>query len=760
MLVSIMAGYVGALAAPLLYRAAPRTAASFCTGLPLALFLYFLSLTGSAGNGGIASTFSWVPSLGVDVSFRLDGLSLLFSLVITGIGSLVVFYSSAYLKAHHQLGRMYALILAFMASMLGLVLADNLVVLYVFWELTSITSYLLIGFNHKEDKSRQAALEALLVTGAGGLALLAGILILGFIGGSLEITQLMQQKEALLQHPLYFPALLLVLAGAFTKSAQFPFHFWLPSAMAAPTPVSTYLHSAAMVKAGVYLLARLAPVLGGSEAWHYSIAAVGLTTMLAGAVMSIPQEDLKRILAYTTVSALGTLMLLIGIGTEAAMQAFAVYLLAHVLYKASLFLVAGAVDHAAGTRELSRLGGLRTVLPLVTVAAALAAMSMAGMPPSFGYIGKELLYEAKLHAPEAAWLVTAAGVSANIAMVAAAAMVGFAPFFRTGDLPREPHSVSWKLWLGPLIPAAAGLIIGLFPGLVAEPFIRPAVAAVTALPAQVHLVLWSGFNQPFILGIVTLAGGAVLYALRSRIVPALPRQATFAGPHRMYRFLLDALLKVATVQTRLLQSGYLRVYLKVVLGTAVTLVAIALLRHGQIPRLGELTGIYLHEWLTGGVIIGGAITAASSKSRLAAVVALGAVGYGVSLVYLLFGAPDLAITQFCIETLTVILFVLVLYRLPRFSALSRRPARLLDMLVAMTGGIMMTLLVLLAHSVPLTSRISSYFAENSKMLAHGRNVVNVILVDFRALDTLGEITVLSVAAIGIYGLVKFSTKKE
>ena len=756
MLIPVLTGFMGALVAPLLHRAAPRAAGWACALIPLGLCVYFASLAVPAATG-IHYIVPWVPSLGVTLSFTLDGLSLLFALVISGIGSLILFYTSEYLEGHHHLGRMYAFLLAFMASMLGLVLAGNLLLLYVFWELTSITSYALIGFNHQEEKSRSAALQALLVTGAGGLSLLAGIVIIGSIGGTFEISRLMEQREVLVGHSLYLPALLLVLGGAFTKSAQVPFHFWLPSAMAAPTPVSAYLHSAAMVKAGLYLLARLTPVLGGTEAWQTIIIAVGAATMLTGAVISLTRNDLKLILAYSTVSALGMLTLLIGIGTQAAIQAFTVYLLVHVLYKGGLFLVAGAVDHATGTRDLNRLGALGRALPVVAVAAVLAALSMAGIPPSLGYIGKELLYEAQLHAPQAATLLTAAGVSANIFMVAVAVMAGVVPFFRgRADLPHEPHPVSWKLWLAPLTTGIAGFCLGIFPGLLEGTLLSPAAASIAAAPLGVHLKLWAGLNLPLILGIVTVAAGIAVYAARGKLLRLLPASVTIPGPERWYAGLLDGMLAVARRQTRLLQSGYLGVYLKLVLGAAVGMMALALLRNGQAPLLGEVKHVRLHEWAAGIMIVAGAVVAASTGSRLAAVAALGAVGYGVSLVYLLFGAPDLAITQFCIETLSVTLFVLVLYRLPHFSSLSGKASRARDILIALTGGIMMTLLTLLALSQPLQSRISGFFAENSKTLAHGRNVVNVILVDFRGLDTLGEITVLSIAAIGIYGLIKLS----
>ncbi|MFB3140368.1 MAG: proton-conducting transporter membrane subunit, partial [Candidatus Acidiferrales bacterium] len=391
--VAVLSGFVMALAAPWLHRIARSTSGWVLALFPLALTVYFAGQAGRVAAGEVlAVSIDWVPSLGIALSFYLDGLSLLFALLISGIGALVVVYAGGYLAGHAHLGRFYAFLLMFLASMLGLVLANNVITLFVFWELTSVSSYLLIGFEHEREAARQAALQALLVTGLGGLALLAGLLLLGQAGGSMELSELLTRGEAIQAHPFYAPILLLILAGAFTKSAQFPFHFWLPSAMEAPTPVSAYLHSATMVKAGIYLLARFNPVLGGTELWFYIVTAAGAATMLVGAYLAFQQSDLKRILAYSTMSALGMMVLLLGLGTELAVKAAIVSILVHALYKGALFLVAGAVEHETGTRDVDRLGGLRRAMPITAAAAALAALSMAGLPPLFGFIGKEMVY--------------------------------------------------------------------------------------------------------------------------------------------------------------------------------------------------------------------------------------------------------------------------------------------------------------------------------------------------------------------------------
>nr|MDQ3396786.1 Na(+)/H(+) antiporter subunit A [Deinococcota bacterium] len=430
MLVAVLSCFIVAFLAPWLAAMAGRAVGWLLALLPMSLFVYFLSLVPRVSAGEeIVESLPWVPALDVSLSFYLDGLSLLFALLISGIGTLIMIYAGGYLKGHPGIGRFYLFILAFMGSMLGLVLTGNLVTLFVFWELTSLTSYLLIGFNHESEASRKAALQALLVTGLGGLVMLAGFVMIALIGGSLEFTTVLGQGDLLREHPLYLAVLLLVLAGAFTKSAQFPFHFWLPSAMEAPTPVSAYLHSATMVKAGVYLLARMSPVLAGTEAWFYIVTTFGAVTMLVGGYLALTKTDLKRVLAYSTVSALGTLVLLLGLASPAAATAAIVFLLAHALYKGAFFMLAGAVDHETGTRNILTLGGLRRVMPLTAAIALLAAVSLAGFGPVFSFIAKELLLEAVLEVERARFILLPAVVLAGALFVAVAAIVGIRPFF-------------------------------------------------------------------------------------------------------------------------------------------------------------------------------------------------------------------------------------------------------------------------------------------------------------------------------------------
>ena len=760
--VAVLSGFVMALAAPWLHRIARKTSGWVLALFPLALTVYFAGqISGVAAGEVLAVSADWVPSLGIALSFSLDGLSLLFALLISGIGALVVVYAGGYLAGHAHLGRFYAFLLMFLASMLGLVLANNVITLFVFWELTSVSSYLLIGFEHEREAARHAALQALLVTGLGGLALLAGLLLLGQAGGSLELSELLTRGEAIRAHPFYAPILLLILAGAFTKSAQFPFHFWLPSAMEAPTPVSAYLHSATMVKAGVYLLARLSPALGGTELWFYIVTAAGAATMLTGAYLAFQQSDMKRILAYSTMSALGMMVLLLGIGTERAVKAAIVSILVHALYKGALFLVAGAVDHETGTRDVGRLGGLRRAMPITAAAAALAALSMAGLPPLFGFIGKEMVYEAVYESPTTAALLTGVVVLSSMFLLAVAGVAGLRPFFgKQTSTPKHPHEAPLSLWLGPSLLAGLGLLSGLFPG-AAGWLVSPAVAASWGESAGIELALFHGWSPVLLLSAVTVAGGLGLFAVRGacrRVASHLAGVSRW-GATRGYELALDGVNGLARAQTRFLQSGYLRYYLLTIIATTLGLAAYTLLSRAGLPVPQGSLQVPLYQAVLAGLILLAALAAVLSRSRLGAVAALGVVGYSVALIFVLFGAPDLAMTQFLVETLTVILLVLVLYHLPRFATLSTARARMRDMAVALLAGGLMTALVLAATAIQPQHEVSAYMAGNSAVLAHGRNVVNVILVDFRGLDTLGEITVLAVAGIGVYSLLKLRIQK-
>ncbi len=762
MLIAVLSGFVLAAFAPWIHRLAPRSSAWLLALLPLGLTGYFLGQAGAVAGGNPVRTFlPWAPSLGVNLSFSLDGLGLLFALLISGIGALVVVYAGGYLEGNPMAGRFHAYTLAFMASMLGVVLADNLLLLFVFWELTSVSSYLLIGFDHEREKARKAALQALLVTGGGGLALLAGFVMLGDVGGSMEISVLSTRGSAIRESPLYLPVLVLVLIGAFTKSAQFPFHFWLPNAMEAPTPASAYLHAATMVKAGIYLLARLSPVLGDDPAWQLPVASVGALTMLAGAWLALQQTYLKLLLAYSTVSALGALTMMLGIGTGPAVTAAIVFLPAHALYKGALFLVAGAVDHAAGEREVTRLSGLARRMPVTAAAAVTAAASMAGLPPLTGFLAKENLLGAVSAAPAFRFAATLAVVLAGAAYVAIAAVVGVRPFAGTPRPTRiEPHEAPAALWIGPSLLAFLGLLGGILPGPFV-PVLSAAASATLGWDYEVYLALWHGFDPMLILSAAAVAGGIGLYAARGRLLSLRSRWGHLGarGPASWYDAGMKQLVYLARAQTRLLQSGYLRIYILTIVVATLAAAGFALLR-GEGVRLGApLSGARFYELCLAGLVLIAAGATVRSRSRLAAVASLGVVGYGIALIFILRGAPDLAMTQFIIETVTVILFVLALHHLPPYSRVSTRGSRARDAAVALLAGGLMAGFVLITAAGKRLPPISGYFAETSVPMAHGRNIVNVILVDFRGLDTLGEITVLAVAGIGAYALLKLRPGK-
>lgn len=619
---------------------------------------------------------------------------------------------------------------------------------------------MLIGFYNEREASRKSALQALLITAGGGLALLAGILIIGEVSGTYGINELLGQSEILRSSPLYLTILILVLIGAFTKSAQFPFHFWLPGAMEAPAPVSAYLHSATMVTAGVYLLARLNPFLGGTNEWHYIITITGAVTMLIGAIISLYQSDLKRMLAYSTVSALGTMMLLLGLDTVLSIKAAMVFLIVHSLYKGSLFLVAGSIDHETGIRNVNSIGGLFKAMPLTAIAACLAALSMAGLPPLFGFIAKELVYEAKLQTPDIGTAIAIIGILSNIVLVAVAGILSIQLFFGSRkETPKKPHEAPISMLLGPIVLSICGLIIGLFPDSLAKPLLSAAVIAVRAEQTTIKLALWHGINPILILSLLTIFGGVILYLARERIKKILGHIPNNLRADYVYNLSLTGLNKLARAQTKVIQSGYLSYYVMIVIITVIGLVGGTFFYKSGNPFNFMSPQIAVHEIMVVLAIILGTAISIFSSSRLTAIVGLGVVGFGITIIFILFGAPDLAITQFAIETLTVILFVLVIYKLPKFLPLSVDSVKYRDAAVSILFGGLISVLLLNVTSEPMVSDLKTYFGDNSLSLGKGLNVVNVILVDFRALDTLGEAIVLAIAAIGIYSLLKLRMEK-
>lgn len=760
----IISGFVFAAAAPFIFKLIPNATGKLLSLLPLSYFVYLLGFIPAVSEGNsMMFSYTWFASMGINQHFVVDGLSLTFGLIISGIGSIILFYASGYLHGHPKEARFYGYLLFFMTSMLGVVLSDNIISLFIFWELTSISSYLLIGFNHESERSRYAALQALLITGGGGLALMAGLIMMGSAAGSYSLSGLLANAELIKNSPLFIPILLLVLAGAFTKSAQFPFHFWLPNAMEAPTPVSAYLHSATMVKAGVFLLARLNPVFSGHDLWHTSLLLAGGITMLMGAAMATGQTDLKRILAYTTVSALGIMVFLIGLGGAYAITAAISFILVHAMYKGGLFLVAGAIDHETGTRNITQLGGLRIKLPYVFAGAMLAALSYAGIPPFLGFIGKELIYEATAHSSMAAIAFTVLALLTNMFLVATAMLVVVKPFFGTfKPTPKHPHHAPVSLWLGPALLGGAGLIFGLFPHWISQALVQPTVAGISQFE-PVKLALWHGFTPLLLLSLLTLAGGIGVYYFSATLRKNIATFDAIAayGPEEVYKKMLKGLINFSYRETHFFQDGYLRHYFYWILAVFIGLIVSALWFTGLLAEVSmDLSDIYFHEVMIVAIMLMAAYKAIIATSVLSSVAAMGLVGFGTALIYAMFSAPDLALTQFSIEVLTVLMLVFIVYNVPKFARISPKRNLMRDAVISIASGATVTILVLLVLKMPAESKISNFYLENSYVLAHGRNVVNVILVDFRGLDTMGEITVLSLAAIGVYSFLRLTTFKK
>ena len=733
--------------------------------LPSVLFVWFCTMIPAVSNGGILVwETAWLPQQGIDLAFMVDGLSLLFALLITGIGAFILLFAGEYMKGYPQRGRFTLFLVSFMLAMLGLVLSDNLIALFVFWELTTITSFLLIGYSHENAAARRSALQGLLVTGAGALAMLAGFVVLGQAVGTFSLREMLARPEGLADHPHYTAVVVLVLLGAFTKSAQFPFHFWLPNAMAAPTPVSAYLHSATMVKAGVFLLARLNPLLGGTELWMETLTAVGAVTAAYSAVVSLGKSDLKQVLAYTTVMALGTCVMFLGSAPPAAgesepsraVMAALAFLVAHALYKAALFMVAGTIEKATGTRDLTQLGGLAQAMPVTFAAAVAACVSMAGVPPSVGFLGKELLYTVGSAPDTVAWLpwavFFAAAPIATIAIVLAIRpFLGPRPDYRKAA--REGH---WALWCGPVVLGAVGLYWGLAPEF---PFLRllvPAEAAVIGHSLQVEEAPWHSTGEAFVLTLVTLAAAVLGFRMRGAIMQALAglgRRAPLSGD-RAYDAVMNGLAAVAAWQTRRLQSGVQRNYLLIVFATLGLSLAVTFrIKDVAVPPVG-LASTTVLDWSLAALIVAACVVIIRSRSRLLGICALGVVGLSTALIFLAFGAPDVAMTQLVVETLVTVIVAIVLLKLPNFGneIWPSKPARLRNGIVAVTVGISVTLVLLAVTGSPPQPDLREYFERTAVPGGQGRNIVNVILVDFRALDTLGEISVLAIAGAAVFAL--------
>jgi multicomponent Na+:H+ antiporter subunit A len=752
--------FVGSCAAgPLAARLGPRTAGWVVALLPAGLFAGFLRLSTTIAAGQtVTERLAWAPSLGVQLTWRLDGFAYLFCLLVTGIGTLVVIYAGAYLAERTAVGRarFLVLILLFMTAMLGAVLADDLLVLFVFWELTSLFSFLLIGFDVHSPSARRSALMSLRVTAGGGLALLAAILLIGIALGSYSLTEVVSRAPELAASPWIVPILGGVLIGAFTKSAQFPFHFWLPNAMQAPTPASAYLHSATMVKLGIYLLARFEPVIGAVPGGRDALVAVALVTMLVGSYQAVRAENYKAVLAYSTVASLGILVMLVGLDGPMASVATVGFLLAHALYKATLFFCAGTVLHATGLTQLRHMGGLRRFLPVTAAASTLASLSMAGLPPFLGFISKEFLFEAQI---QSSWnaVPVAVAVLVNAVIVGVAGVVTLRPFFMNeGRVQEVRHREVPGLLAGPVVLALLGLVVSLEPDWFDRTLLRPAVTAVYGRPVAVEVGLWHGLTPMLFLSATVVGIGALLFIYwvpihrRLRAHTRLDRYEAEHGYEALLRKLEAGGLRVAA----LVQRPDLRGHLAVIFAAAAGFVAWGLAAAGAVPRLpADPGGLRVGAAAVALVGLAGAVFAARAQSLLAAMIGTGLVGLVAALVFLMNGAPDLALTQFAVESLVVVLLTAALLPLPLAAPPTRGPrARLRDALLATALSVLLFAALLVMSAAPRQGAVSQFFGARSYLEAFGRNVVNVILVDFRGFDTLGETTVIALSAIIAWSL--------
>ena len=760
--------FLAGVLSPLFYKLMGRRTGLFLSLFPLVFFaalFFYLPVIGES-QALITPGFFTITE-GIDIGFRIDGLSVTFGLMISGIGFFVMLYSAYYMSAYERQSHYYLYLTLFMGAMTAMVFSDNLISLFVFWELTSVTSFLLIGFSYESPKARQAAQQSLLITAFGGLSLLFAVILTGHIAGTYRISEIIASGFNIASHPQSLLVFILMLIAVLTKSAQFPFHFWLPGAMNAPTPISSYLHSATMVNAGIFLLMRVHPFLGDMYLWKGTLMIAGGITMFLGAFFSMGQTDIKRILAFTTISALGTMVLLIGINTSQSIKAALVFFIVHALYKGGLFMMAGIIDKSTGTRDIKRLARLSLGLPFTTAATVLTLISMAGLPPMLGFIGKELIYEAKIQLPGFSWLVLPLGVGANVMMVAVSLTLFVELFYPLRNKEGVPFKYTerkfpWYFPAGTIILAASGLLLGLFPGWL-DKVIGNALVFAGENDTMVKLSLWHGFNDVFFVSLLTIASGVIVFLYRRRVMPAISSLITWFDKiflPDLFALAIKKYVEVAGRQTSRIQHGYHRFYLMTFFLVTLLLVAYKLFfGNTNLVGLSGLSPIKLNVGLLLLVSAFSVVFAVFTRGRLTAILAMGVVGYGIGLLYLFYGAVDLAITQFLAETILMVLFVMVMLKLPKFGVVSGKISRLRDIVISIAVGVMVTLVVLNARFINLYEPVSDFFAANSYTQAHGRNIVNVILVDFRALDTLGEITVLTLAAVGVYALFNIRVKK-
>lgn len=763
--------------------------------VPIVLVAFYATyIPAIAAGESFIGTIEWIPSLGISFVSYLDGLSLLFSMLITGIGALVVLYSIFYLdRTKEQLHNFYIYLLMFMSAMLGVVQSDHMITLYLFWELTSVSSFLLIGYWYNRDQSRFGALKSMMITVAGGMLMLGGFVLLSIMGGTFSIRELIGQAPELATNDTFIMALVLILLGAFTKSAQFPFYIWLPDAMEAPTPVSAYLHSATMVKAGIYLVARFTPIFAFSEVWIWLVSGIGLLTLMWGSFFAVKQTDLKAILAFSTVSQLGLIMSLLGVGAIAyhvegaedtvfKYAAFAAifHLINHATFKGSLFMIAGIVDHETGTRDIRKLGGLMSIMPVSFTIALIGSFSMAGVPLFNGFLSKEMFLTAMLSVKEFELFEfsTWGGLFPVIAWIASIFTFVYSFYFvfktftgtvKSDQLPHKPHEAPIGMLISPAILAVLVIVIFFIPNLITDTFVKPAVTVIQPFlynnpeEVDIHVAAWHGVNTEFLMTIGIFVIGLLLYftlAKWQKFYNVFPAKFSL---NRLYDFVINVLFDSwMDSLSKSYMTGSNRRYLGYMFSAfAMLVIGTLFIKDAFVVSFESASPIHVYQIILIIALVIGTITTVFAKSRITSIVALGAVGYTVSLFFVIFNAPDLALTQLVIETISVALFLLAFYHLPKFQKAEERTRfKFGRAFVSIAVGVMVTLVALSSHSQKMIPSIADYYKETVYSLAGGGNIVNVILVDYRGFDTLFEITVLAIAGMAIYGMIKLRMSKK
>ena len=791
--ISIFIPFLAAIFVPFVYKRIPnRNIGWFVILIPISLFILLASLIPSIADGSTyMHTIRWIDSAGIHFTTYLDGLSLIFGLLITGVGSLVILYSIYYLSEREALGRFYVYLLLFMGAMLGVVLSDNLMVLYVFWELTSISSFLLIAFWYHRKKSRYGAQKSMLITVSGGIAMLAGFIMLQSLTGSFSVREIVASIGQYTDEPLFLWAMVLVLLGVFTKSAQFPFHIWLPDAMEAPTPVSAYLHSATMVKAGIYLVARFTPVFGSEAVWMYTVSGVGIFTLLIGSLNAVKQTDLKALLAYSTVSQLGLVMSLFGLGSVALQHGYSsdsviytqatfaalFHLINHSTFKGALFMVVGIVDHELGTRDIRRLGGLMAFMPVTFTIALIGSFSMAGLPPFNGFLSKEMFFEALVNARNLEIFST--GTIGTLFLIVAwiasvftfvySMIIVFQTFFGEFHPERveKPSSeASFGMLIAPSVLATFVVGIFFFPNVIGDYLLRPAMTAIYPSFAEAeglipHIKAWHGFNPALWMTIGVIVLGTLLYKLIKYwrgVYTIAPLKWNLDSAFNASLTLLE---RGSHFLTRLYMKGYLKDYLVYIFTFFIVAIGGSILITGSYSfDFSDDSPIAINEFLVVLAMAGAALAMIFVKSRMTAIILNGVLGYSIALLFVVFRAPDLALTQTVVETVTTALFLLCFYFLPEWKKeRSARKTKIMNGIIALSAGTIVTVLALAVQGNKMFESISVYF-EDAYLLAGGKNIVNTILGDFRAFDTMLEVVVLFIAGIGVFTLIKLKAGKE